>query len=114
MAIDHAASGEVVDVRPLNDQLAESISTALFKSDQLEVMRIVLRAGQVIPEHHVAGEMTIQCIEGAVEVHAHGRAQVLEAGRLMRLDANVPYELHAVDNTSLLITMSMLNRGDAS
>lgn len=107
MAIDHAASGEVVDIRPLGAQLTESISTALFKSDQLEVMRIVLRKGQAIPEHHVPGEMTIQCIEGAVEVRAHDQAQVLEAGRLMRLAGNVPYELRAVDNTSLLITMSM-------
>jgi quercetin dioxygenase-like cupin family protein len=107
MAIDHMASGEIVDIRPLGPTLTESISTALFKSVELEVMRLVLRAGQGIPEHCVAGEMTIQCIEGALEVRAHARPQVLEAGHLMRLAGQVPYELHAIKDTSVLMTISM-------
>ncbi len=107
MAIDHVESGEIADVRPLGEKLTEMISTALFKSPQLEVMRLVLRAGQTIPEHCVDGDMTIQCIEGAVEVQAHERTQMVEAGHLMRLAAKVPYKLHAVDNTSLLVTIVM-------
>ncbi|HJU71085.1 MAG TPA: cupin [Paucimonas sp.] len=109
MAIDHAASGEVIDIRPLGSKLTESISTALFKSSQLEVLRLVLQAGKTVPEHQVPGEMTIQCLEGSVELRAHARTQVLQAGHLMRLAGNVPYEIHAIDNASLLITITLMH-----
>ena len=41
-------------------------SHALFKSNDLEVMRIVLRAGQELPPHTVSGEITLQCLEGRI------------------------------------------------
>lgn len=112
MALDHAASGEVIDVRPLGAKLSESISTALFKSSQLEVLRMVLQAGKTVPEHQVSGEMTIQCMEGVVELRAHARTQVLQAGHLMRLSGKVPYEIHAIENASLLMTIALLHEVD--
>jgi quercetin dioxygenase-like cupin family protein len=66
MAIHHASSGELIDIRPLNDKLKTTPTTALFKSRHLEVSRTVLRAGKDVPPHDVAGEMTVQCLEGRV------------------------------------------------
>ena len=62
MAIHHASSGELIDIRPLNDQLKTTPTTALFKSNHLEVSRTVLRASKDVPPHDVAGEMTVQCV----------------------------------------------------
>ena len=60
MAIHHASSGELIDIRPLKDSLKTMASKALFKSNHLEVSRTVLLAGQEMPSHQVPGEMTVQ------------------------------------------------------
>jgi len=51
MAIHHASSGELIDIRPLNDKLKTTPTMALFKSSHLEVSRTVLRAGKDVPPH---------------------------------------------------------------
>lgn len=107
MALNHAESGDIIDIRPLGNKLSNSISTALFKTSSLEVMRMVLPVGRNVPEHSVQGEMTIQCIEGAIELHAHQKTQALHAGDLIWLAANVPHALHALENTSLLVTIAL-------
>jgi hypothetical protein len=49
MAIHHAASGELIDVRPINDALKTAPTTASYKSSRLEVSRTVLCAGKKVP-----------------------------------------------------------------
>jgi quercetin dioxygenase-like cupin family protein len=105
MSLHHAVSGEVIDIRPLGDRLQQSESTALVRSADFEVMRLVLASGKSVPEHHVPGEFTVQCLEGTVEVQAHGQQIVLEPGRLVYLAGNEPYALHALEDASLLVTM---------
>ena len=52
---------------------------ALFKTEELEVIRLVLAAGKSLPPHKVPGEITIQCLEGRI---GSGRGPpVLAAGR---------------------------------
>jgi quercetin dioxygenase-like cupin family protein len=105
MALHHAVSGELIDIRPLGEKLPESASVALFKTAALEVMRLVLIAGHDIPEHCVAGEITFQCLEGKVELRAHGKTQPLEAGTMVFLEPNVGYSLRAIENASVLMTV---------
>lgn len=105
MSLHHAVSGEVIDVHPLDDRLPQSESTALVRTAEFEVMRLVLLAGKSVPEHHVPGELTVQCVEGTVEMQAHGRQLVLQPGQLVYLAGNVPYAFRALDNASLLVTM---------
>lgn len=105
MALHHAASGELIDIRPLGDSLPENPSTALFKTPTLEVMRLVLPAGREVPEHRVAGEITLQCLEGKIELRAHSKTQTLEPGTMVFLEAHVDYALRAVENTSVLMTI---------
>ena len=70
MALEHAQPAQAVSVQPYGSALAEATTRALFKSDQLEVVRIVLRKGKTMPSHHVPGEITIQCIEGVLDVQS--------------------------------------------
>jgi quercetin dioxygenase-like cupin family protein len=44
----------------------------------LEVIRLVLLAGKVFPPHAVPGEITMQCIEGEVDVTVDGESHVLK------------------------------------
>ncbi len=105
MALPHAASGQLVEVQPLADPLTEARTTALFKTGMLEVMRVVLPAHKTMPAHQVRGDITIHCLEGEIELTAHGRTQRMKAGQLMWLAGGVDHALTARQDASLLVTL---------
>lgn len=105
MAIHHATSGEPVNVQPLGERLSTDKTIALFKSSDLEVIRLVLLAGKSMPVHQVAGEITLQCLEGRLEVMADGQGCALEAGHLLFLAAGVPHSVTALQDASALLTL---------
>jgi quercetin dioxygenase-like cupin family protein len=105
MSQHHAVSGEVIDIRPLGDKLVDTASIALVRTADFEVMRLMLPKGKSIPEHHVPGEITLQCIDGTVEVQVHDKTRALQAGELLYLQGNTPYALFALENSSVLMTM---------
>lgn len=105
MAIPHAASGELIDVRPLAGNLRHASSSTLVRADHLEVFRLVLPAGKAAPDHKASGAITIQCLEGAVELDAHGRTQILRAGTMVYLSDAEPHEVRALEDSSLLVTI---------
>jgi quercetin dioxygenase-like cupin family protein len=105
MAIHHAASGEIVDVRPLGPALAQSVTSTLVKTAALEVIRLVVPAGKDIPEHKAPGEITIQCLEGAVDFTAGGQTQRLSAGQMLYLAAGVAHAIRGVQDASMLLTV---------
>ena len=107
MAIPHASPGEPIDIRPLGAGLAAAKTVALFKSENLEVMRVVLLAGKSLPPHQVPGEITIQCLEGRIDVTAEGASHVLGAGQLLYLEGNVPHGVAALEDSSALVTVAL-------
>lgn len=113
MSLHHAQSGEIFSVRPLGDKLPESISRALLKSSSIEVMHLVLQKDKSVPEHQVPGELTVQCLEGAIELQAHGTTRVLRAGEMLYLEGSVPYALRGLEHSSLLMTI-VLKHDDES
>ena len=107
MAIPHALSGQVIDVRPLGAALTSERTTALFKTDDLEVMRLVLTAGRSLPPHKVAGEITIQCIEGRIDVTLDGESRILNTGHLIYLARDVIHGVVAIEDASVLVTIAL-------
>ena len=105
MAIGHAEPGEVIDIRPLGNRRADAVTTTLAKSDQLEIIRLILPAGKDIPPHKVAGAITVQCLEGRVEFQAHGKWQTLESGQMLYVAGNEPHAVKAIEPSSLLVTI---------
>jgi quercetin dioxygenase-like cupin family protein len=105
MAILHALSGQAIDIHPVSDDLQGARTVALFKTDELEVIRLVLAAGKVFPPHRVAGEVTIQCIRGKIEITCDGSAQVLRSGQLMYLSGGVQHSVLALEDACALLTV---------
>lgn len=105
MAIPHAQPGQPVDVAPLGPDLRGHKTVALFKTEQLEVMRLVLPAGKSLPPHKVPGEITIQCIEGRLDIQAEGRSRQLLAGQLLYLRGGVVHGVVSVEDASALVTI---------
>src|SRR5690606_3333350 len=77
MALNHAQSGEAISLLRA-DPFPELRSQALVSTPSLEVMRLVLKAGHVVPSHAVAGPITIHCLQGVIEVQVESRWQTLQ------------------------------------
>ena len=105
MALNHTSPGVPVDVQPLGALLETEPTKALFKSDQLELIRLVLRAGKSFPPHQVPGEVTIHCIEGELDVTMDGGSNVLKPGQLLFLKGGAPHGVTALKDASALVTI---------
>ena len=90
MALPHARPLDVVDVRPLGAALDAQVSNSLLKSSSLQLMRVVLRRGESLPEHHVPGEITVHCLEGEALLSTPSRELALAAGQLVLLPGGEP------------------------
>ncbi|SDD00796.1 cupin domain-containing protein [Paraburkholderia lycopersici] len=107
MAIRHAAPGEVFDARPLGSALKNAKSTTLIRAQQLEVIRLVLPAGKRLPEHSVPGEITVQCIEGAIRFFVNGDPRTMHAGDMLLLAGGETHALEALDDASAIVTIHL-------
>lgn len=103
MAMHHAQPGEVIDVNPLGNSLDSTKTCSLFKTERMEVLRMVLPAGKSIAEHKAPGEITIQCVEGRVAFTTMGKSVELTAGKMLHLSAAEKHALHAIEASSLLV-----------
>jgi quercetin dioxygenase-like cupin family protein len=106
MAIPHAQPGEVIDVRPLGPALAGARTTALVKTESLEVLRLVIPRGKEIPTHTTRGEITVHCVEGRIAFTTGGVTNELGAGQLLYLRGEQPHSVLGIDDASLLITIT--------
>lgn len=95
MALPHAVAGEARSVVPFGPGLRSQQAHALFKSIDLDVLRLLGPAGRSLPPHQVRGEVTIPCIAGE---------QITQAGD------ETHAQVHAVDamqDSSALVTIAV-------
>ena len=105
MSIPHANPGDVVDVRPLGAALATTGTRTMVKTKSIEVIRMVVPAGKVIPTHKAKGELVVQCLEGKVAFTACEKTHELVAGQLLYLPTGEPHSLRGIEDGSLLLTI---------
>jgi quercetin dioxygenase-like cupin family protein len=106
MAIPHAKSGEVVEIRPLGPALATTQTSTLVKTPTLEVIRLILQAGkESCHQHAMAGEVLIQCLEGLITVQVDGDSRTLEAGQMLYLAGGESHAIRGVNDASALLTI---------
>lgn len=108
MALPHAASGDVIVVQRGDEDLSRFAAIALAKSDELELIRMILPKGKHIPAHHVPGEVTVLCLRGEVEVESHGGNQILCAGQMLYLHGGLAHALRARQDSLLLRTILLV------
>jgi len=105
MALKHAQPLDVIDLQPPAGSPAAATSASLLKTPQLQLMRLVLAAGQQVPEHHVPGPVTIQCLAGAATVTTPAAVCRLVAGQLVVLPPGEPHAVQAHGAAALLVTI---------
>lgn len=106
MALNHARPGEPIDLAPLGERLHDERSHALIRTSTLELIRVVLRAGERWAPHRVHTEVTLHCLEGAVDIACGaGAARRLQRQQVVLLPALEPHSLHALADSMLLLTV---------
>ena len=107
MALPHAQPGDVVDVGPASWAEEGPRAVAIFKSRDLEVMRLELKAGEALPPHKVAGEITVQCLRGVLDLGFDGRTCRLRAGEMTYLLGDTMHDVVGVEDGSALVTIAL-------
>lgn len=106
MALQHVQPGEVVALHCPEGVAAER-SVALFKARDLGVLRLSLGASESLPAHRVAGDITVQCLAGTLEVGLPGRRVRLQAGELVYVPGGVAHDVIAVQDAAALVTIAL-------
>ena len=109
MAIPHASPGEVIDVKPLGATQPEAKTTTLFRTENVEVIRMVMETGKEISEHEAPGEIIVHCLEGRIAFTATGETRELDAGAMLYLAAEEPHSVRCLQSASFLLTI-LINR----
>lgn len=106
MALKHANPLEVIDLfhRPSLEP-APPVSVSLLRTAELQIIRLVLPAGHRMPSHQVQGVVTLQCLQGRVDIDASGGRCTLAEGQLVTLPGDEPHSLHADVPAIVLLTL---------
>jgi quercetin dioxygenase-like cupin family protein len=105
MALHHAGPGEIINLAHPPQGAAQDVSTAIFRTDDIEVIRRVLQPGKTVPPHEVKGDLTLQCLTGTVKLMAYGKTQAIPPGHLAYVAGCEPYSLGADEETVVLMTI---------
>jgi quercetin dioxygenase-like cupin family protein len=97
--------GETVDVRRLGAGMGTTQKTLLVKTVNVEIIHVVIPAGETIPTHEAQGEIILHCLEGRVSLAALGKTHELQAGQLFYFCIDEPFSIQGVEQTSLLVTI---------
>lgn len=104
MALTHAHPDDVVDLLPVGGA-ASPVSMSLLRTANLQLLRLVLPAGHHMPAHSVPGELTVQCLQGRVEIGTPQGPRGLSAGQLVALAGGEPHDVRAAEASVLLVTL---------
>ena len=105
MALQHAASGELIPLKRGDDDIAHFTSVALAKTEHMELIRLVLPKGREMPVHSVEGEVTLLCLQGELACDAHGGTTIVRPGEMLYLLGGVPHGVRALDDAVGLLTI---------
>ena len=81
------------------------VSQALVKSKAGTVSLFAFDAGEALSEHTAPYDALLLIVEGRATVTVAGAAHAMEAGRIVRLPANVPHAVHADAAFKMLLVM---------
>ena len=82
----------------------------LIKYDDFRVVLIALAAEVRMPEHKAAGRISIHVLSGHIQLRASGRTFDLRSGGLLALDHGVSHDVHALEESALLLTIAWPGR----
>jgi quercetin dioxygenase-like cupin family protein len=98
--------GAAVDLRAMEDDFQDRRAVTLVRESGMNVVLVALKPGAVLREHAAPGPATVQVLDGHVRVKIGDEQLDVPADRLLAFDAGVRHEVEAVEDSTLLLTLS--------
>jgi len=83
----------------------------LIKYEDFRVVLIALAAEARMPDHKADGRISIHVLSGHIQLKASGRTFSLRQGGLLALDHGVSHDVHALEESAILLTIAWPGRG---
>jgi quercetin dioxygenase-like cupin family protein len=79
----------------------------IFRKGSLRLVLFAFEAGGCLAAHRAPGFVVIQTLRGVVRVRTASEAHQVTAGRTLVLDPDVAHDVEAVEESDVLLTVSM-------
>jgi quercetin dioxygenase-like cupin family protein len=79
--------------------------SSLVKGDGINVALMMLKKGAKLQQHHTRAPITVQVIEGRINLIAKGKTQLATAGMIVALDRAIEHSVEAVEESALVLTV---------
>ena len=97
------------ELRAIKDE-QDRHAVTLVHEDGLTVVVMNLHAGAQLQQHAAPGPVTVQVLDGSVEMTVGGEQLPAPAGRLVAFAGSVPHAVRALEDSTLLLTVT--DRGE--
>ena len=81
-------------------------SKTLIKNEDFRIVLTVLQSNALLHEHRSAGRISVQVLEGHIEMNVQGEMFDLPAGHLLALDRALPHDVKALEDSAFLLTIA--------
>jgi quercetin dioxygenase-like cupin family protein len=81
-------------------------SKTLFKKPDLRCVLVVMESSAVMKEHHADGSISVHVLSGRLRFGVQGKEYDLSAGNLLTLAASIKHDVHALEDSAFLLTIS--------
>lgn len=102
---------EVVTLATSVPRGAKSSKSVLVKTHQVEIVQLMIPAGETIPRYEAQGELILHCLSGQISVRAGGECHDLQAQQLLYLRLGDPFSIHATKSASVLVSIIAAKTG---
>ena len=81
-------------------------AVTLVKYSDLRIVYIVMKRAARMEEHHAGARISVHALSGCVRLHVAEKTVDLHAGNLLALERDIPHDLEAIEESTLLLTIS--------
>jgi quercetin dioxygenase-like cupin family protein len=99
-------AAQIRDLRREDTWTSGRNSKTIVKHPDLRLVLTIMKTNTRIHEHSAAGSISVQTISGHIRMHVDGREFDLPAGHLLALDAAVPHDVEALEDSAFVLTIA--------
>lgn len=81
------------------------VSKQILKNAAGNITLFSFDKGQALSEHTAPFDALAQIIDGQVEIIINGKSNILKAGQIIIMPANIPHAVFAIERFKMLLTM---------
>ena len=98
------------------EQMNASMTRQVIHSETMTVVRLRLRKGALVPQHHHINEQISMLASGKLKFVVAGEERVLQGGEILTIPPNAPHWVEALEDTVVVDVFSPVRedwiRGD--